>query len=294
MRRGWFGLIMLALIAAACNDSPLDGGSRMAEDVYWRLNLLGDGERTPTDSDSVHVRVRMAAPGASPGSWFSTEQWYPMGEGRRTSAYFGRLRQGDSASVLLRSSNAPWAELGASVPPMISDTNWVQMELSIKEIRSLKESRELAHAALMARTEADEERILNEFLARSEFPWKQSMGIWYVLDSTAGKGARIQSGQLVTMTYVASFLDNGDVFDEQSAKEGGLTFRLGDPDQVVKGLEAAAHLLPVTGGSGRFIIPSELAFGSNGSSSHIVPPWTPVLYEITVLPQSSAEAQKPL
>lgn len=294
MRQGCFGLILLALLLAGCSDSPLPGGSRIAENVYWRLNMLGDGERTPTDSDSVYVRVRMAAPGAAPGSWYSTEKWYPMGDGRRTSTYFGQLRQGDSATVLLRSSRAPWVELGATLPPLVTDTNWVQMELSIREIRSLQESRERARATLMARTEADEDRILADFLARSDLPWKQSMGIWYVLDTLAVKGPRVQSGQLVTMAYVASFLDNGKVFDEQTAKEGGLTFRLGDPGQVIKGLEAAAHLLPEKGGSGRFVIPSGLAFGPTGSSSEIVPPWTPVLYEITVLPPQAAQVPKPL
>ncbi len=292
MRQGCFGLILLALLLAGCSDSPLPGGSRIAENVYWRLNMLGDGERTPTDSDSVYVRVRMAAPGAAPGSWYSTEKWYPMGDGRRTSTYFGQLRQGDSATVLLRSSRAPWVELGATLPPLVTDTNWVQMELSIREIRSLQESRELAQAALMARTEADEDRILADFLKTSELPWQKSMGIWYVLDTPAVNGPRVQSGQLVTMAYVASFLDNGKLFDEQTAEEGGLTFRLGDPDQVIKGLEVAAHLLPAKGGSGRFVIPSALAFGPKGSSSHIVPPWTPVLYAITVLPQSTVEAAK--
>ncbi|MEO7082044.1 MAG: FKBP-type peptidyl-prolyl cis-trans isomerase [Flavobacteriales bacterium] len=294
MKQAWFGLILLALFLAGCSDPPLHGGSRIADNVYWRLNMLGDGERTPTDSDSVYVRVRIAAPGAAPGSWYSTEKWYPMGDERRTSTYFGRLRQGDSATVLLPSSKAPWLELGATVPSLVSDTNWVQMELSIREIRSLQDSRERARAALMARTEADEDRILAEFFAASELPWKQSMGIWYVLDTLAVRGPRVQSGQLVTMAYVASFLDNGKVFDEQPVKDGGLTFRLGDPGQVIKGLEAAAHLLPEKGGSGRFVIPSALAFGPRGSSSEIVAPWTPVQYEITVLPPSTDQVSKPL
>lgn len=274
----------MALLLLACGRSPLQGGSEIADGVYWRLNTLGDGTRTPGDSDSVLVRVRMARPDAPPGSIFSTERWYPMGEGRNTNDYFARLRQGDSATVLLRSPLVPWAELGARLPGDGRDTGWVQIELSLRQVRSLQESRELAHAALMARTQADEQRILTTFFAKDGRTWKQALGLWYILDPAARKGPRVQSGELVTLAYTATFLDDGRTFDEQRGRNGGLTFRLGDPGQVIKGLEAAAHLLPASGGGGWFVIPSELAFGPEGSSSAIVPPWTPVLYRIDVVP----------
>lgn len=290
MRNGWIAAALLVAMAAGCGRTPLRGGSEIADGVYWRLNMLGEGERNPTDSDSVLVRVRIARPNAAPGSIFSTERWYAMGTDNGASGFFARLRRGDSATVMMRSPKMPWAGLGAQLPQAAQDTGWVQMELSLIGIRSLEDSKELALARLMARTQADEERIQEDFLRRDSLPWKQAMGVWYILDSMADQGPRVQSGQLVTLAYTASFLDNGQVFDEQTAKDGGLTFRLGDPGQVIKGLEIAAHLLPQQGGSGRFVFPSALAFGPSGSSSGIVPPWTPVLYRVTVLPPGE-EAQ---
>jgi len=268
----------------ACERAPLKGGSRIAEGVYWRLNTLGEGARTPTDSDSVLVRVRMARPSAPAGSLFSTERWYPMGKNRTSASYFGKLRQGDSATVLLRSPLVPWAELGAVPPAAARDTGWVQLELSLRQLRSMQESRDRARALLMARTQADEERMLKEFFAKDRRAWKQAMGIWYVLDPKVDQGPRVQSGERVTLVYTASFLDNGRVFDDQGGKDAGLTFRLGDPGQVIQGLEAAAHLLPAQGGGGWFVIPAELAFGPKGSSAGIVPPWTPVLYRVETVP----------
>lgn len=277
-----FGVILLLALLAGCSRSPLRGGSKIGQDVYWRLNLLGDGERTPTDSDSVLVRVRVARPGAAAGSIFSTEGWYGMGGEKGTSKYFARLRQGDSATVMLPSGSAPWKDLGSALPLAAKDTGWIMMELSMLDLRSIAESREQQRVRLMTRTETDEQRILSDFFSRSTAEWKQALGVYYTLDPSNGNGARVQSGELVTLAYTASFLDNGQVFDEE---KDGLTFRLGDPDQVIKGLEAAAHLLARKGGSGCFIVPSELAFGPKGSSSGIVPPWTPLMYEVTVLPQ---------
>lgn len=279
-----YGVVAMALFLVACERSPLPGGSEIAKGAYWRLNALGDGTRTPGDSDSVLMRIRMARPGAPPGSIFSTERWYPMGEGRKVNDYFSRLREGDSATVLLESSLVPWVELGARLPAEDRDTGWVQIELTLRQVRSLQESRELAHAALLARTQADEQRILTTFFAKDGRTWEQALGLWYILDPAARRGPRVQSGELVTLAYTATYLDNGRIFDEQRGRNGGLAFRLGDPGQVVKGLEAAAHLLPASGGGGWFVIPSELAFGPEGSSSAIVPPWTPVLYRIDVVP----------
>lgn len=250
--------------------------------------MLGDGDRTPTDSDSVLVRLRLARPSRSAGSLFSTERWYGMGGQKGTSEYFARLRQGDSATVMLRSVATPWKDLGAVPPSAQEDTGWVIMELSMLDLRSMAGSRERQQAALRARTASDEQCILSDFFSRSDVEWKRAWGVYYVLDSAKSAGPCIQSGELVSLAYTASFLDNGKVFDEE---KDGLTFRLGDPDQVIKGLESAAHLLPRKAGRGKFIIPSELAFGPKGSSSGIVPPWTPVLYEIRVLPSIPDEDQ---
>lgn len=288
MRKLWTVLALAAVLLLACGRTPLEGGTRIADDVYWRLNMLGDGEQPPAMVDSVRVCVRVARPGASPGSVFSTERWYGMGDNLGTTFFFKRLCQGDSATVLMRSPRVPWTALGATAPALAADTGWMQMELSMLEIRTPEQSRELIRAALMARTQADEERILHEFFERDTLPWKQSMGVWYRLDSLAEKGPRIQSGDVVTFLYTASFLDNGKVFDEQTERDGGLTFRLGDPGQVIKGLEVAAHLLPAAGGGGTFVIPAELAFGARGSSSGIIPPWTPVMYRVTAVERRPA------
>jgi len=279
------GLVLLLVVFSGCTHPPLRGGSEIAEGVWWRLNTFGEGERTPTDSDSVLVRVRVARPSDPLGSLFSTERWYGMSGMKEAKLYFGRMREGDSASVLMDAQRLPWTELGAVIPPANTDTGRVCMELSLKQVRSLAQSRAVAAELLAMRTEADEQRILSDFFANSKEDWKEFMGVHYLLDNAKDKhkGPVIQSGQLITLSYIATFLDNGKIFDDERSDGRSITFRLGDPDQVIKGLEIAAHVLPQKGGSGRFIIPAEFAFGPTGSSSGIVPPWTPVMYDIRVI-----------
>ncbi|MBK9420258.1 MAG: FKBP-type peptidyl-prolyl cis-trans isomerase [Flavobacteriales bacterium] len=290
MRRGVLPVIAICLLAA-CGPSPLPGGSRVSDGVYWRLNTLGEGERFPTDSDSVMVRVRMSLKDAAPGSLFSTERWYGMAGAPGAADYFTKLHSGDSATVLLQAGKLPWAEFGAIRPASAVDTMWIELELAMRAMRSLEQSRMMQEALLQARTELDEDSILGVYLADTAQHWRKAYGLWYSLAPDAKQGARVSYGELVTIAYTATFLDNGKVFDKEAESTGGLTFRLGDPGQVVKGMEIATSLLPRKGGHGRFILPSDLAFGPTGSSSGIVPPWTPVLYEVSVLPPKPDQTQ---
>ena len=271
-----------ALLLVACDHSPFPGFKPINDEVHFKLRMLGDGERLPTDSDSVLVRVRMALHGDAPGSLFSTEQWYgdidavlPSGSARVID-----LHEGDSVSLVAKAGRIPWAAIDTSQGPT-EDSLWIDMELSLHALRSRAESRQLAEAVRMARTAADEDSTLARYFATATGTWDRFMGVSYQLDRMNPKVPKIQSGQVVTIAYTARFLEDGRLFDDTYTTEQPLTFRLGDPGQVIKGLEIAVHLL-TKGGKGRFIIPSGLAFGAEGSSSRIVPPWTPVLFEVEV------------
>lgn len=265
------------LFLLGCGGGLFPGYRQLAPDLHVRLHALGDGERQPTDSDSVLVRFRCAHPGGAPGSLYSTEAWFgsltDLLPGEAVEAL--KLRAGDSASVILRGARFPADAPGQ--PRFSTDTAWIGVEVSLLRIRSHAESRRMAWERLMARDARDEERILSTYLAGSNEEWTERMGV-RCTDIT-GNGALIASGQQVMLHYRARFLDTGKVFDDTWRGGQPLTFKLGDPGQVIKGLEVAVHLLP-DGGRGRFIIPSALAFGPQGSSSGIVPPYTPLLYEV--------------
>jgi FKBP-type peptidyl-prolyl cis-trans isomerase len=276
--------LLLVGLLASCSRGPFNGFKPVGMDVHMKLRILGEGEVLPTDSDSVLMRVRMARHEGTPGSLFSTERWYSMQVDGSGFLHLlpGKMHTGDSVSVIAKGARLPWAQLGATTPAG-GDTLWIDVELALLAIRTPADSRRMAHERLMARTQADEEAILGAYLKRdSTTVWKEFMGLRYILDPANPKRSPIHSGDQVTIHYTAHFLDNGRVFDDTYRSAQPLTFRLGDPGQVIKGLEVAAHLLP-PGGKGRFLIPSALAFGSTGSTGGIVPPFTPVLYTVEVV-----------
>ena len=273
-------LLLSIMVVIGCSKSPFAGFKEVAPDIHFKLHVLGDTEREPTDSDSVFVRLRMAKLGDTPGSLYSSERWFAHFEDAIPDPARPaiKLHEGDSASVIAYGRSFPWATIGTAQKPAL-DTVYVRLEISLLSVRSKAVSRRIAHDLFMARTASDEASILAHFFTNSAEQWKEFMGVRYILDPDNHKGPVIQSGQLVSMHYSANFMDSGQCFDDTHRGGSPLTFRLGDPGQVIKGLEIAAHVLP-NGGKGRFVIPSELAFGAKGSSSGIVPPFTPVIYTI--------------
>ena len=57
---------------------------------------------------------------------------------------------------------------------------------------------------------------------------------------------------------------------------------IGAEEQLIEGLENGVKKMR-EGEKAKFIIPSHLAFGSSGSSTGLVPPFTTVIYEVELL-----------
>lgn len=271
---------MAAVLITACGRSPFPGYKAVSDDVHVRLRALGDGERSPAEHDTVLVRIRMAKQGEAPGSLFSTERWYPSLAAVLPTGV-PLLHEGDSLGVIAKGSAVPWSAMG-SVQVDGIDSVWIGLEYSLLAIGKPAHGTEQEPEPLLELTPEEEQLVLQRYLSDTAAHWQEWMGVHYRLDRPCPKGSAVRSGETVTIHYRAYSLLDGRSLDDTHKGGQPLTFRLGDPGQVIKGIEVAMHLLP-KGGRGRFVIPSSLAFGSDGSSSGIVPPNTPLLYEIEVL-----------
>ena len=94
------------------------------------------------------------------------------------------------------------------------------------------------------------------------------------------EGKKISFGTAVSIQYKGSFL-SGEVFNNTIGTKQFLDFYIGQEMQVLKGIEEAL-LLMRDGEKMALLLPSWLAFGEEGNSTGIIPPNTPVYYELTV------------
>ena len=80
----------------------------------------------------------------------------------------------------------------------------------------------------------------------------------------------------ISMSY-KGYLLNGKQFDESPVN---WEVNTATPDQMLKGLNYVIKFLNI-GQNTKIILPSYLAFGELGSGN-IIPPYTPLLYEINI------------
>jgi FKBP-type peptidyl-prolyl cis-trans isomerase len=107
---------------------------------------------------------------------------------------------------------------------------------------------------------------------------KTGTGIRYVVE-TSGKGAPLNPGDMVGVTYIGSLL-NGKVFDKNLDPKHPFTFRVGR-NFVIEGWDQILQLMTV-GDKWIVIIPPELGYGRKGSPPRIAGDST-LVFEIQVV-----------
>ena len=94
-----------------------------------------------------------------------------------------------------------------------------------------------------------------------------------------GNGAKAQKGQTVSVHYEGSLL-NGQVFDSSYKRKQPIDFQLG-AGQVISGWDEGISLLKV-GDKARFVIPSNLGYGSAGAGG-VIPPNATLLFDVELM-----------
>lgn len=126
-----------------------------------------------------------------------------------------------------------------------------------------------------------EQVFLQEYLKENELDSTHLRNGVYTKIINEGIGEGLENGDVVYFQYVGSFVDKNE-FDNTYKKGIPFEYTLGTPGQVIKGLEIALKGMKKNNKS-KIIISSHLAFGENGSSTGIVPPYTTVIYELEII-----------
>lgn len=94
-----------------------------------------------------------------------------------------------------------------------------------------------------------------------------------------GNGTKAQKGKTVSVHYKGMLLD-GSTFDSSYARKEPIEFTLG-VGQVIAGWDEGIQLLQV-GDKARFVIPSDLAYGSRGAGG-VIPPDATLIFDVELM-----------
>lgn len=97
-------------------------------------------------------------------------------------------------------------------------------------------------------------------------------------DIKEGTGEPVKSGNTVEVNYLGTFLD-GKKFDSSYDRNQTFSFNVG-AGEVIAGWDQGLVGMK-TGGKRKLLIPSDLAYGPNGSGP--IPPNTPLIFEVELV-----------
>lgn len=142
---------------------------------------------------------------------------------------------------------------------------------AIEAFRSLEGEREKKAAAAKAKSEATLEKLAAGFD-------KTDSGLRYKIIQK-GSGAKSEKGKNVSVHYKGQ-LEDGTVFDSSYTRKEPIAFVLG-VGQVIKGWDEGLQLLNV-GDKARLVIPSHLAYGSQGAGG-VIPPDATLIFDVELM-----------
>lgn len=125
---------------------------------------------------------------------------------------------------------------------------------------------------------AQREAYLDSLIAKGHDIDTTENGIYYVM-MDEGEGEPAKSGDTLTVGYAGYFID-GVLFDssEISSTNGKMTFILEHEEyRMIPGFETAMKVLNKNARA-QFVIPSELAYGSNGYGR--IPPYQTLVFVV--------------
>lgn len=251
----------------SCKGDRVPGFKSAGGGIYYKLVALGESERKAkageyqemivcsTFADSVIYDSRLES---AAGTMLMPYNERPG---------FSNLAEGDSALFLI-----PAYDLMNYGPDTL-------IKMKVKLLHILDEKHYQTELLKRGkRDEMDEQKILGYYLRKSKLNLKPDADGLYFKEEKSGNGESIHKGNKVLVNYSGYFL-NGKKFD---ASPKPIEFTIGDEGQLLKGMALGlSHMKE--GGKAKIIIPSQLAYGSEGSTTGIVQPFTTIIYEIELL-----------
>ncbi len=191
------------------------------------------------------------------------------------SQYVSRCTVGDSFCIMMDPATFFKQQFKSDKLPYFCENDTVVKTFAkVKAVMSQQQFEDLGLEYL----NNEKEQIVAFYGNSTEAEAARTPENYYLVDPPAPFFAEeVKEGDQVTISYSGYFL-SGQLLDRSASD---FTYTYGAPAQVLEGLNIVIGRLNV-GQTVKIILPSPLAFGEKGSSDKTVPPFTPLLYEVTL------------
>jgi FKBP-type peptidyl-prolyl cis-trans isomerase FkpA len=282
----WCSLLVVCFFTT-CQKPQNTGYTRDEQGYYYKLLAIGDGKQSAdtasilfcsatvrTQKDSIFFNSSYA--GA--GGFYMTLHPSAQASGKH---HFLKMTEGDSLSLMVEKTCFFKAYFDTLVPYFLVRDSLVKLDVKILSILNKKD---FAKATVKWINDPTEDKELQELKLVDEYLKKHYPGVTadengvYILEHRHTDLEKALSGKKIKISYSGFYLNGNPVENGRQQLE----FILGTPDQLIKGLNIVIHHLK-KGETTKIIVPSRLAFGESGSTNGSIPPYTPLLYDLTLI-----------
>jgi FKBP-type peptidyl-prolyl cis-trans isomerase len=280
-RTGLFFFILLITCNSCNRKSPYQGYSSLSEDIWYKLYQIGENEKKPVMGDYVTVDIVYKT--MQDSVFFSGRRKFQLAETADKNIInncLTSLSSGDSAAFILDAESFFQSNLETNLPSFFNAGDKLIMVACLREIQASEEYILEKEAFLKWIDDFSEyeKEILQQFMEGKKLKIEPTSSGLYYLRLIPGNGKKVSRGDTLTIDYEGKFL-NGKFFDSTIKRNESFLFVYGTEWQVVEGLEEGIGMME-EGEKALFILPSGLAFGNEGSSTGIIPPYTSLIFEV--------------
>ena len=275
--------LLISCLLFSCKK-PYPGYKKVSEGIYFKLMMVGDHDQCCRFGDYVTANIAYLTMNDS--VFFSRIVKFKVIQPDFPGSIdecITLICKHDSAHFIISAVNFFEKTLEYNVPDYMSADGMMKVFVHLMDIQTPEEYEREKEAFLHWIEDLGEyERVLLKQYIREtkiDIPPMED-GIYYIVQQT-GNGPAVAYGDTVLIHYEGHFL-NGKYFDSTRRRNEPLQFVYGQQWQVIGGLEKAIGKMQ-EGDKALVIIPSEQAFGVEGSVQGIVPPFTPVVFEIELI-----------
>ena len=238
---------------------------------YVTLNMLYKLENDSVLFDSREAHVPMRYQLRKPTFKGAVEEGIMM------------LSEGDSASFFVSADSMFDKVFHKLMPDYIRKGSRLEFNIHLLKIQSAADAEAQMNKDLEERFIAAKKMLVN-YISENKITQKPTSSGLYIIVTQKSKGKIPARGNKISVHYTGKFL-SGEIFDADDVAHP-YVFELG-AGKVLAGWEEAFLLLH-EGEKATLLLPSELAFGEHGKRSpssgvYIVPPYTPLVYEVEVI-----------
>jgi FKBP-type peptidyl-prolyl cis-trans isomerase len=201
------------------------------------------------------------------------------------------LSKGEKAIFILSSSVFFQHTLNTRKPNFLKSQEVIKVTVSMKDIQSDVDYKKEKKAFLAwIRDFGEYERLLlTEYLTKNKIDKEPVKPGLYYIPLKKGNDKKVEIGDTLVFHYEGRFL-NGKYFDSTKDRNQPFYLIYGNKWQVIEGIEKGIGLMH-EGERALFIMESNLAFGKTGSTTGLIPPYTPLIYEVEILEVNKKTAQ---